>query len=81
MRLVWHELVFLIERRSLNIRDPVIEKIVGLRLERIGADGDDRVGEFGVLVAIVEFADAQTAWERPSLWRESGAIHHSTSAV
>ena len=59
--LVRHELLLLVERRSLKIRDPVVEEIIGLGLERIGADRDDGVGEFGVLVAIVEFADAHVA--------------------
>ena len=56
-----HQLLLLVERRSLKVRNPVVEEVVGLGLERIGADRDDRVGEFGVLVAIVEFADAHVA--------------------
>ena len=56
MRLIGHELLFLVERRSLKVRDPVVEKVIGLGFERIGANGHDRVGEFGVLVAIIEFA-------------------------
>ena len=39
----------------------MIEEIVGLSFERIGADGDDRVGKLRILVTIVEFADAHVA--------------------
>ena len=39
----------------------MVEEIVGLRLQRIAADGDDGVGQLGVLIAIVEFADAHVA--------------------
>ena len=51
----------LIDRISAQIRNPVIEEIIGLGFERVGADGDDGVREFGILVAIVEFADAHVA--------------------
>ena len=39
----------------------MIEEIVGLRLERVGADDDDSVREFGILVAVVQLADAHVA--------------------
>ena len=51
----------LVHRGAAQIRNPVVEEIVGLRLQRIGADRDDRVGKLGVLIAIVEFADAHVA--------------------
>ena len=44
-----------------QIRHPVVQEIVGLRLQRVGADRDDRVGEFGVFVAVVELAHAHVA--------------------
>ena len=53
--------LLLVDRISAQIRNPVIEEIVGLRFERVGAHRDDRIREFGVLVAIVEFADAHVA--------------------
>ena len=39
----------------------MIEEVVGLGFERVGADREDGVGEFGILVAVVEFADAHVA--------------------
>ena len=39
----------------------MIEEIVGLRFQRVGADRDDGVGKLGVLVAVVEFAHAHVA--------------------
>ena len=39
----------------------MIEEIVGLGLVGVGADRDDGVGELGILVAVVEFADAHVA--------------------
>ena len=36
----------------------MVQEVVGLCFQRIGADGDNRVGKFGVLVAIVELPDA-----------------------
>ena len=41
--------------------NPVIEEVVGLGFERVGADRNDGVGEFGVLVAVVQFAHAHVA--------------------
>ena len=53
--------LLLVHRRAAQVRDPVVEEIVGLGLERVGADRDDGVGELGVLVAVVEFAHAHVA--------------------
>ena len=39
----------------------MVEEIIGLGLERIGADSDNRVGEFGVLVTIIEFANSHVS--------------------
>ena len=39
----------------------MVEEVVGLGFERVGADRDDGVGKFGILVAIVEFANAHVA--------------------
>ena len=39
----------------------MIEEIVGLRLERVGADRDNRVGKLGILVAVVQLAHAHVA--------------------
>ena len=41
-----------------QIRHPVIEEIVCLRFERVGADSDYGVGKLGILVAVVQFAHA-----------------------
>ena len=48
--------ILLVERRALKVRNPMVEEVVGLGLERIRSDCDNRIGEFGVLVTIVEFA-------------------------
>ncbi len=61
MRLVRHDLLFLLETFAAQVRDPVIEEIVCLGLQCIGADRDDRVGQFGILVAVVQLADAHIA--------------------
>ena len=53
--------LLLVERRAAQVRHPVVEEVVGLGLERVGADRNDRVGELGVLVAVVEFAHAHVA--------------------
>ena len=56
------ELGFLLGHRgSAQIRNPMIEEVIGMGFERVGADGNDGVGEFSVLVAIVKFADAHVA--------------------
>ena len=39
----------------------MVQEVVGLGLQGVRADRDDRVGEFGVLVAIVEFANPHVA--------------------
>ena len=52
---------FLSSRGAAQVRQPMVEEIVGLRLERVGADGNDRVGELGILVAIVQLAHAHVA--------------------
>ena len=53
--------LLLVHRGAAQIRHPVIEEIVGLGFERVGADRHDRVGELRVLVAVVQFADAHVA--------------------
>ena len=53
--------LLLVHRGAAQIRNPVIEEVIGLSFERIGADRDDGVGELGVLVAVVEFAHAHVA--------------------
>ena len=56
------ELCFLlVEGRPTQVRNPVIEKIICLGLQRIGADRHNRVGELSILVAIVEFANPHVA--------------------
>ena len=61
MRLA-RQLGFLLRRRrAAQVRDPVVQEVVGLGLERVGADGHDRVGELGVFVAVVELAHAHVA--------------------
>ena len=39
----------------------MVEEVVGLRLERVGADGDDCVGKLGVFIAVIQLADAHVA--------------------
>ena len=51
----------LVHRGAAQIRHPVIQEIVGLGFERVGADRDDGVGKLGILVAVVQFADAHVA--------------------
>ena len=61
MRLA-RQLGFLLRRRgAAQVRDPVVQEVVGLGLERVGADGDDRVGQLGVFVAVVQLAHAHVA--------------------
>ena len=56
------ELGFLLGHRgSAQIRNPVIEEVIGLGFERVGADGHDGVSKFSVFVAIVKFTDAHVA--------------------
>ncbi len=52
---------FLVHRSAAQIRHPMVQEIIGLGFERVGADRHDRVGELGVLVAVVQFADAHVA--------------------
>ena len=53
--------LLLVHRGPAQIRNPVIEEIIGLGFQRVGADGDDGVGKFGVLVTVVELAHAHVA--------------------
>ena len=56
------ELSFLLVHRcSAQIRHPVVEEIVGLRLQRIGAHRNDSVGKLRVLITIIEFTHAHVA--------------------
>ena len=61
MRLVGQLLLLLGRGLPGKVRDPVVEEVVGLGLERVGADRHDGVGELGVLVAVVELAHAHVA--------------------
>ena len=47
--------IFLVHRPA-QFGYPVVEEVVGLGLEGVRSDCDDRVGKFSVLVAIVQFA-------------------------
>ena len=40
-----------VDRGAAQIGHPVIEEIVGLGFQRVGADGDNDVGELGILIA------------------------------
>ena len=53
--------LLLVHRGPAQIRNPVIEEVVGLGFQRVGADRDDGVGKLGVLVAVVELAHAHVA--------------------
>ena len=61
MRFAGELLLLLLQAGPAHVRDPVVQEIVRLRLVGVGADGDDRVGELGVLVAVVELAHAHVA--------------------
>jgi hypothetical protein len=61
VRLVRHLGLLLFEGDAAHVRDPVIEEIVGLGLQRVRADRDDCIGELRVLVAVVELAHAHVA--------------------
>ena len=52
---------FLASDDAAQVRDPVVQEVVGLGLERVGADRHDRVGELRVLVAVVQLAHAHVA--------------------
>ena len=39
----------------------MVEEVIGLGLQGVCSDCDDRVGEFSVLIAIVEFANPHVA--------------------
>jgi hypothetical protein len=56
-----------------QVGHPVIQEVVGLGFERIGADGNNRVGEFGVFIAVVQLANAHVA-SRVHLRVVGGAI-------
>jgi hypothetical protein len=61
VRLARKLLLLLLQARSAQIGDPVVQEVVGLGLVGIGADRHDGVGELGVLVAVVELAHAHVA--------------------
>ena len=55
----------LVQAGAAQVGHPVVQEIVCLRLQRVGADRDDGVGELGVLVAVVQLRHAHVA----------GAVH------
>ncbi len=57
-RLVGKHLFLLVERRALQIRQPVHEEVVGLVLVGVVAVGPDHIGQFGVFVAVVQLENA-----------------------
>ena len=60
-RFAGEPLLLLRHRAALQIRHPVREEVVGLRLVRVAADRHDHVGQLRILVAVVELADAHLA--------------------
>ena len=56
-----HQLGFLAAADALQVRDPVVEEVVGLTFQRVAAPGDQRVGQFGILIGVVELADPHVA--------------------
>ena len=58
MRLVGELGLLLVERGATQVRNPVVQEVVRLGFEGIVADRHQSVGELGVLIAIVQFADA-----------------------
>ena len=61
MRLVRKLRLLFVHRGAAQVRNPVVEEIVGLGFERVVADRNDGVGQLGVLVAVVQLADAHVA--------------------
>ena len=53
--------LLLVHRTAAQVRHPMVQEIVGLGFERVGADRNDGVGQFGILVAVVQFAHAHVA--------------------
>ena len=50
-----------IDAGAAQIGHPMVEEVVGLRLKRIGADGDNGIGKLGVFIAVVQLAHAHVA--------------------
>src|SRR4029453_10008166 len=50
-----------VKRTAGQIWHPWIREVIGLGFERVGSNRDDGVGQFGILVAIVELADPHIA--------------------
>ena len=61
VRLVRELVLLFVARSAAQVRDPVIEKVIGLRLERVCTDRNDCVGKFGIFVAIVQLSDTHIA--------------------
>ena len=54
-------LLLLADRAALQIRNPVHEKIIGLGLVGVVADGPEHVSHFRIFVAVVQLVDAHVA--------------------
>ena len=54
-------LLLLAERAASQVRHPMCEEVVGLRFVGVGTDGEDDIGDLGVLVGVVELAHAHVA--------------------
>ena len=72
-RLAGEPLLLLADALPGQIRNPVREEVVGLRLVRVRADGDDGVGDLRVLVRVVELTHPHVA-RRVALGVVGGAI-------
>ena len=61
VRLAWKLLLLFLQGRAAQIRHPMVQEIIGLSLQRIASSRNDRVRKLGVLIAIVELANAHVA--------------------
>ena len=53
--------LLLVGAGAAQVRHPMVQEVVGLRLQRVASHRHDRVGEFGIFVAVVQLADAHVA--------------------
>ena len=65
VRLAGQQLALFVQTGAAQVGHPVVQEVVGLRLQGVGADDEEGVRESGVVVAVVQLAHAHVA----------GAVH------